>query len=605
MLTGLGVVTGAAPALADVTLIVNATTSNTANCNTTPCTLQGALDFAAAQTGVVTVSLTPGVYDAPAGSGGFTVPNGSESGLIIQGAGNGTSPSASIVHTSDDRAGNGWGFTIADTVTFPVRVQTLRITTATPPATDSAAPGSGVLEGIENVGTGALTVDRVVIDSLTGTAGADGVDCTAAGAGGFVVGVQSPDLTVTNSRISGLTGGAGGNDVSEACTGGTVMGISAKDTLQVTDSRITGLTGGAGRDGTATTGAPGGDGGGAFGIQWSGDSATLLRVRVSDVLGGAGGTGGSGASGGAGGFGGGALGIQLGGRSTVTITDTEVRGVTGGVAGAGGTGTAGNGGRGGAGTLALGIQAFGSPVTVRGTTVAAITGGSPGAGGDSTGGGTPGKPGSPGRAEGLFVDASPPGATVTVADSTVTDVTAGAGLGTGVLTGRGDATLTHVTITGAQTGLDGDSVTLVASLLDNPTNCTNQATVTDGGYNVTNDDGNSCHLGATSDVTHTFAPGELAPLANNGGPTDTIALAATSGAARQVPVSAGLCTGNDQRGPGFPRPGVGAPTACAAGAFEPQPPHATPQPPGPGNRDNAVHPGDPCGAVTTRPHCPR
>jgi len=64
-----------------------------------------------------------------------------------------------------------------------------------------------------------------------------------------------------------------------------------------------------------------------------------------------------------------------------------------------------------------------------------------------------------------------------------------------------------------------------------------------GRYNVLSDD--SC---GTDPATDVIADPQVADLADNGGPTGTRALAATSPARDAIPAGSGLCAGNDQRG---------------------------------------------------------
>ena len=99
---------------------------------------------------------------------------------------------------------------------------------------------------------------------------------------------------------------------------------------------------------------------------------------------------------------------------------------------------------------------------------------------------------------------------------------------------------------------------------------------TDRGFEVGADA--SCFSSGTGDVNAgSVAALELAPLADNGGPTQTLALLAASPAARVIPTGTTaelngqqvpLCPGSDQRGQ--PRPAAGV-ADCDAGAYETQP----------------------------------
>ncbi len=98
----------------------------------------------------------------------------------------------------------------------------------------------------------------------------------------------------------------------------------------------------------------------------------------------------------------------------------------------------------------------------------------------------------------------------------------------------------------------------------------------DGGYNV--GFGMSCFNGGTGDVNAaSLGALDLRSLANNGGPTETIALGGGSPAAEIIPNTTmvtlngsqvALCPGSDQRG--VPRPEAGV-RDCDAGAYETQP----------------------------------
>jgi hypothetical protein len=110
----------------------------------------------------------------------------------------------------------------------------------------------------------------------------------------------------------------------------------------------------------------------------------------------------------------------------------------------------------------------------------------------------------------------------------------------------------------------GASTSVGASILSAPSGapsaaCT--AAVTSGGYNVVAD--TSCGLGATGDLTSTDPL--LGPLADNGGPTRTMAVYEGSPAIDLVPATEALCTlvPLDQRGVARPAGG-----ACDAGAVE-------------------------------------
>jgi hypothetical protein len=116
--------------------------------------------------------------------------------------------------------------------------------------------------------------------------------------------------------------------------------------------------------------------------------------------------------------------------------------------------------------------------------------------------------------------------------------------------------------------------TILAGSLNGSGNCAGFGTppVTDAGYNIS-DDG-TCDFSGTSINNSTTLHLDPAGLANNGGPTQTIALEPNSEAVDFIPVAD--CT--DQSSPtplplttdqrGFPRPDPGNPDFCDAGAFE-------------------------------------
>ncbi|HZU68257.1 MAG TPA: choice-of-anchor Q domain-containing protein [Ktedonobacteraceae bacterium] len=89
--------------------------------------------------------------------------------------------------------------------------------------------------------------------------------------------------------------------------------------------------------------------------------------------------------------------------------------------------------------------------------------------------------------------------------------------------------------------------------------CLNFASLQDQGYNLDSD--GSCFTAPTS--LHTNP--QLAALANNGGPTQTMALQQGSPAIDIIPTSSNLCPSTDQRGDVRPDDGE---SACDMGAYE-------------------------------------
>ncbi len=162
---------------------------------------------------------------------------------------------------------------------------------------------------------------------------------------------------------------------------------------------------------------------------------------------------------------------------------------------------------------------------------------------------------------------------MTITDSTISGNIAGGprfqdANGAGIFnTASATGTITATTIAGnrsigpgASGGgiVNGSRLTLTATIVANNQggNCTTH--VRDGGYNL--ETGTSCGFAKHA----VSANPRLRPLASNGGPTMTMALAPGSPAINWVPPRAGLCRGStDQRG--VPRPQA---QRCDIGAFE-------------------------------------
>ncbi len=126
---------------------------------------------------------------------------------------------------------------------------------------------------------------------------------------------------------------------------------------------------------------------------------------------------------------------------------------------------------------------------------------------------------------------------------------------------------------------EGGSITVTDSLLIGylaPGNC--DGTILNGGNNISSD--GSCGFGMSTGVNgQTIGDGidpqlSASGLANNGGPTQTIALKSTSPAIDAIPLAE--CPPTDQRG--VTRPDSASETACDIGAYETvdaQPPNIT------------------------------
>jgi CSLREA domain-containing protein len=349
----------------------------------------------------------------------------------------------------------------------------------------------------------------------------------------------------------GGSGGSGGN-------GGQGGGIFSTGTLVVRDSTISGNSAGnGGRGGVGTRGS------------------------TANMLTGNGGSGGSGANGGGGG------GVAIEGGSA-TITGSTIEGNTTGAGGAAqageesdeSQGNGGNGGSGGSGGNGGGIATAGVSVSLQATNDT-VTGNvtADGANGQNAGTGAGGEDGQPGDGgNGGY------GAGLLNIHSTVglTNLTI-AGNSTGKGGSGGAATNTHPAGAKGEDGHGGgiyatlSSPTLQNTILnDNEPGGECRGEITDGGHNLAFapptlgplPPPDACVL-----TNFTKADPLLAPLADNGGPTQTMRPQPGSPAIDQAPASGAGCPQIDQRG--VTRPS-GA--ACDIGAYEVAPPQATTEP---------------------------
>jgi hypothetical protein len=170
--------------------------------------------------------------------------------------------------------------------------------------------------------------------------------------------------------------------------------------------------------------------------------------------------------------------------------------------------------------------------------------------------------------------------TLSVTNSTFADNNS-AHSGAGAIGNGGTLTVTNSTFSGNGSGaienvaLCGSELTapcpatLTNTIVANSTqggNCSGTMT-TDGGHNI--DDGTTCGFSAANGSLSSTNPQlDLAGLANNGGPTKTIALQAGSpaiDAGDESICAAAPVNSLDQRG--YVRPGTGA-TNCSIGAYE-------------------------------------
>lgn len=172
-----------------------------------------------------------------------------------------------------------------------------------------------------------------------------------------------------------------------------------------------------------------------------------------------------------------------------------------------------------------------------------------------------------GRGGGVFVNGP-----FTLTDSTVSgNVAAGSGgsVGGGIIVRPGaPATITSSTFAGNSGNNGADLETEAAGGVITDTimadGCLLEAPITDGGHNL--DAGSSCGFNAPTSLRNTNA--QLGPLAANGGPTPTRALAPGSPAVDAGGTCPAAAGGTDQRGlPRF--------TPCDIGAYEVQDQTAT------------------------------
>lgn len=170
------------------------------------------------------------------------------------------------------------------------------------------------------------------------------------------------------------------------------------------------------------------------------------------------------------------------------------------------------------------------------------------------------------------IESSGASATMTVIDSTVTDNADG-----GIYNAAGTMTIIASTVSdntnyGIET-YNGGTVTVGATIVADNTsaNCDigTPGSLRSAGYNLTNDTtGTACGFDAATDLVNKNPA--LGPLANNGGPTQTMLPSSKSPAADVIPTGAKLagvtvCPSTDQRG--VARPGHGE-TGCTNGAVE-------------------------------------
>ena len=271
---------------------------------------------------------------------------------------------------------------------------------------------------------------------------------------------------------------------------------------------------------------------------------TITNSTLSGNASGAGGSSfGSGIDGGNGGRGG--SGGAISNSATLTITNSTLSGNASGAGGAGGDADFGDGGNGGSGGSGGAISNSGT-LTTTNSTLSGNTAGAGGSGGFGGWGGLAGHGGS-GGSGGAISNAG----TLMIASSTLSGNAFGTGLG-GIPGGSGTG--------GGAFSASGAASIANSIFAANSDGCA--GSFTDGGHNIAFPTVGGCPA--------TFGSGDPkldpAGLAENGGPTQTIALLSGSAAIDQIPSG---CPAADQRG--FSRPaGI-----CDIGAFEVQPANDT------------------------------
>jgi fibronectin-binding autotransporter adhesin len=153
--------------------------------------------------------------------------------------------------------------------------------------------------------------------------------------------------------------------------------------------------------------------------------------------------------------------------------------------------------------------------------------------------------------------------TLSVTNSTLSDNSAASG-GGGIFN-EGKAAFADTTVSGNSSTTDGGGgiftegkpVKARTTIVANSSGGDCSGSITDMGYNI--DDDGSCGFNAPSISDSTTLDSTLGPLAENGGPTETVALLPGSPAIGVVP--AADCPPTDQRG-------VTRPTPCDIGAYQ-------------------------------------
>jgi methionine-rich copper-binding protein CopC len=538
-------------------------------------TVTGTSDSTAPCGGTVCPSLRSAIAAANA-HGGSTVQLGA--GTFTLGKGNGAPVDTGElqVHETMTIAGAGMGRTIIKQTDGQDRVLDSWYSLATITLRNLTLTGGSLGAGTSQAGAGIYTTSPLVLDHVSVSGNVDRAsdalaptDCCQSVGG--IVSLSSLtliDSSVSNNRAVGSPGANSTTAAPGGAGGQAVGGILATQgsPLKITDSSISGNVAASGSGGTSTLGV-GGPGGFAYGGLYVIDTAPLQMAgsRFSGNIAQAG-SGGRGLAGGPGGssYGGalfspdGALGI-----SSSTFDHNLA------AAGNGGVGTAGPGGAGGevrGGAVAGGSRLLGNNVIANSTFYA------------NEARGAAGGSGAPAGADGMALGGG-------VSEDTDSGLT------------LESSTLDSNTATGPGATYGGNlfdqfrPIALADDIFShgvaaNGNNCVISAAETDDGHNLESSTG-ECGLSiARGDLIG--ADPQLEPLAANGGPTPTMALAVGSpaihagGTCRDYSVLGNPALSVDQRG--RPRP-----VPCDIGAFERQPDDAT-TPPGGGGQPSSGTP---------------
>jgi hypothetical protein len=461
--------------------------------------------------------------------------------------------------------------------------------------------GNGAGGAIQKSGGLSLAVsDSTFTDNTAGGAGGIGRDSGHGFGGAIYVSQSSPtptSLSVEGSSFGGnAAGGTGGNGPVSGSGNGGAIAHYGEGQLTVSGATFEGNSaGGAGGAGGTFIfgefGSGGGRGGAIIVAEFAGSTSVSGSLFAANT---AGGDGGSGSISGRGE--GGAIEDETRNGPVTVTASTFTENTVGGQHGGGGGSGFGSGGAirslgsltvvgstfagnaaGGQGSSGFGgaISNFdnASPLTITGSTFASNTAGGQGGGGS-----------------GGAIDASSvSGRSASITDSTLVGNAAGGGGAAGhggaiEVTNMNSVTLSSVTIDENEVGAGGSGAGINSTVgaISRAAAVTAKATIVSENTGATNCDAPAASSsysleGPTSSETSCSfdlpsADPLLEPLADNGGPTETQALPASSPAVDAVPIS--KCpTKVDQRGEPRPDNGKGV---CDVGAYELQDPPIAP-----------------------------